>query len=136
MQFYRCFLLLIMIIGLTGCKDALFVDCNSCAIDEPVDGEINISLTINDLNQSVPITVYNGKFEYNNIYYTDTVKTSSLVVIYPVNQYFSVTAKYKSGTKTIIAVSGGELKTKKNSGSCQNDCWTISNGDIDVKLRY
>lgn len=110
-------------------------DCSLCYQDKPEYGPLEILLTINSENQAVPIVVYRGDIENNEIEYIDTAYYWDYVVDVPVNEYYSVTAQYKDGANTIYSVDGDELKLKLNTKDCDQDCYYYKGGYIDVRLR-
>ena len=79
--------------------------------------------------------IYKGKIEDQVIDYIDTAINPDYYLWVKVDEYYSVEAKYKSGNKTIIAVDGDKIKTKKNSSECDETCYWIKGGYINVRLR-
>lgn len=110
-------------------------DCSECYTIKPDTAELIIKLTINDENPKVPIVIYKNNIEDNDIEFTDTAITEDYYIDVPVNKYYSVTAQYKVNEKTIIAVDGDKIKTKKIY-DCDEPCWIIKGGYINVKLKY
>jgi hypothetical protein len=100
----------------------------------PAKGELKVILTINAENPAVPLYIYKGKIEEGSLQLIDTAKSSVFRINLPVNEYYSVAAKYKSGSKTIFAVDGDRIKRKK-SVMCDSTCWSVVNGKINVKLK-
>ena len=72
----------------------------------------------------------------NYIEYADTAATEKIYIDVPLDFYYSVTAEYKSGNKTIFALDGDNIKTKKNIDDCDEKCYYITGGYINVKLKY
>ncbi len=110
-------------------------DCATCYQDKPDSGPLQIKVTINDENSFVPLVIYRGNFESNDIEYVDTAFNSDYSVDVPVDKYYSVTAKYKNNGRIIFAVDGDNLKTAKNTQDCDQDCYYFKGGYIDVRLR-
>jgi len=132
---------IIFIIAIS-CKDDYYSssDCSSpdysnCNGTEPKYGQLTIDLTINSENPKVPISIYTGKVEDNVLYLNDTASSASYTATVDINHYYSVKAEYKSGTKTIIAIDGDDVKSKTNT-YCDSTCWRVQNGSIDVRLKY
>lgn len=138
-NFFRSMIIfMIGILLILGCerqppKDPGF-DCTYCYQDKPDWGPLEIKVTINDENPYVPITIYIGNIEDNNIEYIDTAYSSVYWVDVPIDKYYSVTAEYKSGDKTIIAVDGDKFKLKKNIKDCDEECYYYSGGFFDNRL--
>ena len=135
------FLLTLQILILnSGCErlesvDIGEFDCSECYQDKPEWGRLTVTLTINDQNPFVPLVIYRGDFENNDIEYVDTSYSADYWVEVPADKYYSVTAKYKDGNKTIFAVDGDKLKLKHTSDKCDEPCYYFKGGYIDVRLR-
>jgi len=134
------FLLLVLsaVLFVFSCDNDPFVinvDCNECYYDEPDSAYLIVDLTINDENPSVPIVIYRGNVEGEIVEYTDTAYKSTYYLYSPVNEYYSIEAKYKKGDKTIIAIDGDKLKTKHVTDVCDTDCYVIRGGFLDVRLK-
>ncbi len=126
-------ILIILTIAISCSDDFSNSDCSSnCESSEPTQGQLNISLTINKENTKIPIAIYIGKIENNNLYDTDTAYSSSYSTTVDINYYYSVKATYKSGSKTIIAIDGDDVK----SINCDSACWKVEDGSFDVRLKY
>jgi hypothetical protein len=111
------------------------VDCNDCDNVRPEEGKLLVTLTINDENPYVPLVIYRGNIEDNNIEYVDTSYSTDYWVIVPVDNYYSITAEYKSGDKTIFAVDGDEFKIKYTDTDCSYPCYYFYGGYYDVQLK-
>jgi hypothetical protein len=122
----------------TGCDGNGFqsVDCDECYTPEPDSADLYVRVTINKENPAVPLEIYKGKVEENVLEWIDTTSSSSYYLYVKTNEYYSVIAKYKSGTRTIFAIDGEKIKTQKVSDVCDNDCWIIKGGKLDVSLKY
>lgn len=114
------------------CIDYDYSDCNTI---EPDEGYLTIKLTINKQNTHVPVTVYLGDIENNNIIEYDTIDQPYYQVPVALNQTYSASAKYMDGDKIIIAVDGDKIR-KTSSIVCDSTCWKIKGGDIDIRLKY
>jgi len=114
-----------------NCDDYDFSDCQS----EPASGSLDIDLTINAQNPKVPLTVYYGVIDDSIVVARDTATSDSWKIEVGLNVYYSVTAKYKDGTKTIIALDGDKIE-KTSSTICDSTCWEISGDEIDLRLKY
>jgi hypothetical protein len=111
------------------------VNCNECYQYQPDWGPLNVILTINNENPYVPLVIYIGNIEDNNIEYVDTSYSSDYWVDVPVNKYYSITAEYKSGDKTIFAVDGDDFKLKYSESDCDLPCYYYYGGYYDLRLR-
>ena len=132
------FLLLLFTGIFCSCNEymGMTVDCSECYTVEPDSADIIIYLTINDKYTEVPITIYKDQVDDNRIEYVDTVSVSPYYFFVQINQDYSVKAEYKYDGKTIYAVDGDKLMTKHVSESCDEECWVITGGTMDVRLKY
>jgi len=111
------------------------VDCAECYQEEPLWGDIYVQLTINDENNFVPLVIYRGDFENNDIEYVDTAFEEEYYIDVPLNKYYAVKAEYLVGSDTIYAIDGDEIKTKLNTEDCDQECYVIKGGNFDVRLK-
>jgi hypothetical protein len=139
MKTYRLkILLLIFLITCSICCEkerGWVVDCDECYSVEPDSGDLIIYLTINSENQRVPLTIFKDQVDDEWVEYIDTAFSSPYYLYVDLNEYYSVKAEYKSGDRIIYAVDGDKIKTRFVSESCEYDCWVISGGIINVKLK-
>ena len=112
------------------CSTYDYSDCNTI---EPDKAKLSVKLTINTENQSVPITIYSGKFEDNNIFLVDTVAKDNYDTLLPIG-YYTVAAKYIKGSDTILAMDGAKTSKSKNV-TCDSTCWKVTSADFNVKLK-
>ena len=112
-----CLIIIIILFnGLFSCEDnyqTWTIDCSQCYRIKPTYGELWIKLTINSDYPSVPIVIYMDEVEDNIVEYIDTATTSDYYIDVPVNKYYSITAKYERSDRTVIAVDGDKIKTRK-----------------------
>ena len=113
------------------------IDCNECIIGEnsPDSADLVIYFTINSENPFVPIKLYRGNVEDKQVDWVDTVYEREYHLYSEVGQTYSVEAKYKSGTKDIIAVDGDRMNASLVTDVCDNNCWIIKGGILDVRLK-
>ncbi len=111
------------------------IDCNDCYTTRPEWGPLNVVMTINDENPFVPLIVYRGDFNDNNIEYVDTSYWTDYWVDVPVDKEYSIVAKYKKGDEIINVVDASKLSVKYTSTDCQEPCYYFSGGYMDVRLR-
>ncbi len=138
-RIYPIFLLLTLLIVSISCNEKIFtgdVDCNDCYEIKPDSADIIVHVTINDENPVVPLIVYRGPVEDNNIEYVDTSYGDTYYLYVKVNTDYSVKAKYKSGDKTVYAVDGDKIKIKHVTDACSSDCWVIVGGEFFNELEF
>jgi len=110
-------------------------NCSECYQEKPEWGSILVHVTIDDENPRVPLVVYFGNFEDGNIDWYDTADTKEYYIEVRSDYYYSVTAEYKKGEKTIYAVDGDKIKLKYSSEDCDVPCYYFKGGYFDLKLR-
>lgn len=121
-----------------GCEDmeVLFVDCDECYDENPEVADLTIKFTINDENPYVRYILYSGTYDSGDTIAIDTSYTSEVVWSLDTDEYYSVKAEYTKGARTIFAVDGNELRTKKDRSSCDRECYIILGDELDVRLKY
>ena len=117
------------------------VDCSECYLDEPSEAEINVKLTLDQLNPFVEINIYSGRIEEEILLLTDTARSETWSTVMPVNEYYTVTATYRSGSQAqnqynVTAIDGGFVRTRKIVARCDEPCWVIRGNNFNVRLRY
>ena len=113
------------------------VYCFDCMSSAPDSSDLVVKVTLNSENKSVPIVIYNDKYNPNNemkVYKIDTVSVPKYTITVPTDSYYSVKAEYKSGSKTINAIDGGFFDAQKQQ-ACDNTCWHVVGGNYDVQLK-
>ena len=113
------------------CSTYDYSDCNSI---QPFEGNMHVKLSINSENPAVPLTIYRGKLEDNVVFLRDTVSESIYDTMLPVDNFYTVTAKYSKGSSTIIAVDGDKISSS-NTVTCDSTCWSVKSGSVNVKLK-
>jgi hypothetical protein len=114
----------------------LSVDCSECYTIMPDSADITVYLTINHDYPFVPLTIYKDQVDDDRIEYTDTATSSPYCRYVPVDQYYSVKAEYTTNGKTTFAVDGDKLNIKHVTESCDLECWVITGGVMDVRLKF
>jgi hypothetical protein len=114
------------------------VDCSECYTAKPEFAEINVKLSISNLNPAVVIRVYSGRFEEEKLILSDTTSNETWTAVLPVDEYYSVTATYKSQNNyfNVTAIDGGLVRTQRIRGTCDDPCWVTKGNHFNVKLKY
>ncbi len=109
-------------------------DYNDCNTKEPFRDSLHIQVTINEENEKVKITVYEGDIE-NGVVVNQIESTETDIFIdVLLNSEYSAAARYISGNDTIIAIDGTEIE-KTSETYCDSTCWSIKGEDIDLRLK-
>jgi len=132
----RLLILILVFAAWSACDEYLgIVDCDECFSIEPDSADLIIYLTINNDHPEVPLVVYKGNIE-NDTDWVDTAVTSPYYLYSKIDEFYSVRAEYKVGDKTIYVVDGDEIKAKHVSESCDVECWVITDGELNVELKF
>lgn len=110
-------------------------DCDpnlTCNTVEPSNATISVALTIDDENPWVPLEVYQGNASDSILYLRDTA-TGDISWDLPVDQRYSVVAKYRQGSRTVLAVDGGKISTSSFT-NCGETCWTTDDLNLNLRL--
>jgi hypothetical protein len=127
--------LIIILAGYSSCDVFPKAKCSECTSFEPDSADLKMLVTINAENPKVPLVVYKGKVEEGNVEWIDTTNNETLYLYVQMNQFYSVVAKYKSGIRTIYAVDGDKITTRNETDNCNEDCYIVTNNELDIRLR-
>jgi len=120
-----------------GCEPEdwmISVDCNDCYGYLPDSANLIIYITIDEENDSVPITFYRGDYEDGEIDWQDTATTDEFYLFSEMNREYTVTAKYNSGEDTIIAFDKDEMFMDDAAAECGSPCYIVKGGILDLRL--
>ena len=136
-SYIKGFLVFLLMAAAGACEEYLgvVVDCNDCWSFKPDSADLLLYLTVNQDHPEVPIVLYRGDFENGEVDYVDTARKSPHPIYSAVDQYYSVAAEYKVDGKTIIVVDGDVMKAKNATGSCDFECWIITDGEYSLQLK-
>ncbi len=112
------------------------IDCSECFPDKPLEAALYIDVTLNEVYPAIPVIVFRGKIEQGDTLVVDTIYEPRGYIDVPLNEYYSVMAKYKSGKSVTYAIDGDEFNRHKIEGQCDGTCWIIRGGLYNVKLKY
>ena len=145
------FLLIIVALLLIKCNSETNVDCVQCNANYKYDSithqkvrpdkvALIIYVTINSENPKVPVVIYKGKFDLNNmppVARRDTFSASKDTIIVPAEDHdYTVEAEYKVKGNSLSAISGDYLSIREIKQACDSICWTVSGNEINVELGY
>lgn len=114
--------------------DCSTYDYSDCNTSKPTEGRFYMDFTINAENTSVPLIIYKGKLEQNDIIVIDTIVSQHYDTLLPIDNYYTATAKYKKGSSVIIAVDGGKI-SRKSKTNCDSTCWEVKTYTADLRLK-
>jgi hypothetical protein len=137
-------MLLMIIFAITSCEKVFFPEeeeCNNgvapldCNQKEPSHGELKVEVTIDAMNIEIPITVYYGDIEANDVVFNDLLggdKTYRLP-----NDEYAVRASYiaviDEQVVTVHSINGGILDAGKTE-YCNATCYSEGKLTLDATL--
>lgn len=109
----------IFTIGISLC--AIFIHCDDgCVCDSgPPLGELEVRLTINDDNPDVQVNIFRGRIEDADTLFTETINESTIYYDLEAGRYYSATATYLKGARTIVAVDGRRMHISTDDCNCE-----------------
>jgi hypothetical protein len=113
----------------------LIVDCTECYTEEPKDATLEIKL---DAVFYLPtlIRIYEGNLEDSIIYRDLKTSLTKITVTVPVNNKYTVTAKYYLDGRYYIAVNSITPRVKYDKETCNDPCYYVYNKKVDLRLKY
>jgi len=128
------FTLFCLLTILLACDDECYID--DCE-PRPEFGIFKIKVNYNNQNSFVPITIYRGQYEDQEIFLRDTLYGQEVVEYdLPVDQYYSATATYQKNNNVITALDGGRISVSKDRNDCSGYCYTVNDAGVNLKLKY
>lgn len=121
--------------GIVACSKYNYDDCepSSNCYPYPIDsGYVYVNLTYNGNGPGVPVILYEGYVEDQNILWADTVYQDELIFWLPIKTRYAVEAFYSYGGQTTIALDGKKLK-EESYDDCGETCYEESSIILDVK---
>ncbi|RPJ40356.1 MAG: hypothetical protein EHM19_13805 [Candidatus Latescibacterota bacterium] len=89
--------------------------------------------TIDTEYPEVPITIYVGDFEEDQVMLQDTVEIPITLYDLPVDEYYSVAALYTGGGDTLVVLRGDEISTSSTEYE-DATCWSVRGAEVDCRL--
>lgn len=115
--------------GSDECDTGLF-----CNTTYPDTGTLTVKVSIDAQNLAVPIFVYYGYVEDSSLYFVDTLTEQKVSYTVTSDQKYSVAAYYRRDNDRIIAIDGDDVDVSSEE-NCDETCYKLHNGTIDVRLR-
>ncbi len=126
-----CFIL----ININACYDANVDYSQDCITEYPLSGVLTVKVSLNSLNKSVPVKIFQGKYDDGDLILEDTIYAEKKKYDLTPNFYYSVAAKYNTERGDIIVVNGDEIKVYTNTES-DTACYRLKNAVVNCKLKY
>lgn len=138
---YIAIIVLFTLLICTGCgssvsdEECATYDYSGCETTEPVAANLNVHVTLNSENPYVPLQIYRGRVEDSVLVMLDTARKEEVQLLMATGSYYSVAARYISGNKIIYALGGDKVSTSSER-TCDSICWSVSEGNVNVELKY
>jgi len=135
-------LLVLFLMGFGGCTyDDEENKCDhqpvGCITVDTLLGKVNIKITLNSLNQEIPVTLYQGTVESGTIIAVDTLDSLKHAFALKSGGYYSIKAKYRHYVHdtlvSVFSVDGEELKSS-SSDYCEGPCYRPGELELDATL--
>ncbi len=104
-------------------------DCYTSKIDS---GDVKIRITYEQGQNGVPVILYDGYAEDNDIIWQDTVYQSEVILYMPVGKRYAAEAYYHGTNQTIVALDGKKLKDNKHK-ECGTTCYDFPTTSLDCR---
>lgn len=115
--------------------DRILVNCDGCYPTEPVQTDIRVKLEAFESWGLARIDVYEGNIEDSVLYRTFHSSREEFYVKVPVNKRYTVTARYKSGIKTYLAIDACFPRVKYDKESCEEPCYYVYNRIVNLRIK-
>jgi hypothetical protein len=107
---------------------------SDCDEVRPTTGQLELLVTISTEFRTVPVTIFEGDIDRNNILIEDTLGRGSFSWDVTADQDYSATAQYVIGADTVLAV--GSTGVSPSSEEFEDaTCFDPAHGTIDLQLR-
>jgi hypothetical protein len=117
-----------------GCQNPF-----ECKTNMPETGILTVKLTINEENPEVPITVYYGDVEHNDVAVFEYVSRGVVQYELWVNEEYTVEAWYSVGEDTVVVIDADDITVDldEDKSTEYTDCWgEVDNANVDVRLKF
>jgi len=111
------------------------IDCSECFSFRPDSADLIVNLTINEENDSVPLTFYKGQLGSGLIDWHDTATTEAFYLSAEIGAVYTVEARYRDGMKTILAYDSDKMTLSDFGADCGDPCYIVRGGIFELQLR-
>lgn len=131
----RYFWIIGLMLLLWACSKYNTDDCvpsDDCYTDPIDSGYVYIELTYPGTGPGIPVILYEGYVEDQQILWADTVYENKLTFWLPVGKRYAAEAYYNYGGQLTVALDGRKLK-ENSYMDCGETCYQESSINLDVK---
>lgn len=126
---------LVIFTFLFSCETPLYVNCEECFYEYPLDCTVEILLSPDFGDQKYELTIYLGKME-------DGIVIESFEIFYNasftalINNEYTVVATTIVNNREYVAVNSVKPESQLIKGVCEEDCYIIKNTTVNLSLKY
>lgn len=130
-------MLIVTISTLASCKSEYLFENESstCFPHFPTALSIKPKVTLDSENFSIPVIVYLGSIDNNNIAFEKIISKENNMLYLKTQTYYTIVAKYAQNGKTYFVVNSIELEVVKSCADCFDPCYYVYNREIDLRLK-
>lgn len=127
--------ILITSVGIFGCTKYSSDDCipsDDCYPYEIDSGYVTINVSYAQGGVGIPVALYEGYVEDNNVVWYDTVYQESVSFWLPTKKRYAAEAYYTVGGPITVALDGKKLK-EDSYDDCGQTCYEVNEIFLDLK---
>jgi hypothetical protein len=132
------FITIVLLIITWSCDEKIFtgnVNCDDCYADRPEEADLVIDLTIDGNYPRVPIVIYHGDIEDNQIFAYDTANYTPYYVYVPVDRKYSVKAEYQKNDAKLYVIDATKIKVRVVKDACDGECYVVEKQSLDARIK-
>ncbi len=108
--------------------------CSDCYEEKPSVGLLTVYVSHSNTHDSIPIKIFKGKLEDEELYLQDTLSESKVDFWVEVGSYYTVVASYNNSDQIILAVDGDKVSVFLDQSNCDEACWRPNDGKVNCEL--
>jgi hypothetical protein len=128
---------IVLIMFIFGCKPEYSFEYNAstCLPAKPLSFTIHPKITLDYENKHIPVTVYLGSIDDNNIVIERTLSKEVTGLYLKTETYYTIVAKYIRNGRTHFVINSIEIEVVKNCEDCPDPCFYVYAREIDLRLK-
>lgn len=110
-------------------------DCqisDSCYTERADSGDVSIRISYSQGQPGVPVVLYKGYAEDNEVIWADTLYQDEITFYLPADTRYAAEATYTTTNQTVVALDGKKLKQNKHK-ECGTTCYDFPSVSIDCR---
>jgi hypothetical protein len=132
------FFVILLCIPKQSCDDPFIfrIDCSECFTSPPDYTLVYITVNRNAENPKIPITIYYGPFEDNNIAAVDTARSNKIWISLQTNKHYTLKGEYYKNDRLYNVINGTHLRLRYDDETCDEPCYYIIGDEVDLTLKF